>query len=57
MIKVFSAFGKVKRADIKARVYRATTGKWEDLGIITSTDRFWKIKKFIWKVVNYVRRK
>jgi len=48
MIKVFSGFGKVKRADIKARVYRAATGKWEDLGVIASTD--WK-----WNLVNKIK--
>jgi len=30
-----SAKAKVKKPVIRARVYRASTGKWEDLGIIS----------------------
>ena len=28
---------KVRKATISARVYRAETGKWEDLGVISKT--------------------
>ena len=44
-------FGKGK-AEMKIRVYRANTGKWKNLGIVASTDRFWKIKKVIKKMMN-----
>lgn len=41
---------KVKKGTIRAKVFRAETGQWEDLGIIASTNIFWKIKNKIKKL-------
>lgn len=54
MIKGLSVFGRAKRADIKARVYRASTGKWENLGVIASSRlpvRFILWLKRLWKAI------
>ena len=43
---------KVRKGTIKARVYRAATGQWEDLGVICSTSLVWRIKnkiKILWQ--------
>ena len=39
---------KVKKATIKARVFRAETGKWEDLGVIWKSQG--RLKKLIDKI-------
>lgn len=50
MSNVIAKF-KLKKATISARVYRASSGKWEDLGMVASTG-WWenlkiKIKNFL----------
>ena len=32
---------------INARVYRAATGKWEDIGVISSTKKWFNIRRRI----------
>lgn len=35
-----------RRAEIRARVYRAGTGKWEDYGVVSSYKLSWRIKNW-----------
>jgi hypothetical protein len=36
-MNTITARGKVKSVQIRARVYRAETGKWENLGVLART--------------------
>ena len=48
MAKV-EAKAKTRKATIRARVYRASTGQWEDLGVISRShpDLLERIKKLL----------
>lgn len=43
------AFAKTKKAMIQARVFRASTGRWEDLGII------WQTKGWIKNLIDKIK--
>lgn len=52
-VKVMGAKGKTRDAQISARVWRAKIGKWEDLGIISSTNQWVSFKI---KIIELKRR-
>ena len=45
---MITASAKIKKSQIRAKVFRASTGKWEDLGVIAKTEG--RFKKFIRKI-------
>jgi len=49
-----NAFAKSRNAEIRVRVYRKSTGKWENYGIVSSSRLSWRIKNwfknlFFWR--------
>jgi len=48
---------KIRRCTISARVYRAATGKWEDLGVIASSKKLWRVEKAMKKILDLFKRK
>lgn len=45
----FVANTKLKKGTVSARVYRAATGKWENLGVIASTSKWFNFKQGVKK--------
>lgn len=44
MLKVFA---KHKKAEITARVWRAKEQRWDSIGVIASTSKWWNFKQCI----------
>jgi len=49
-MKGLKAKAKIKKARISARVYRAETGKWENLGVI------YKVENFLEKIIKKLKK-